>query len=112
MHSAGMRKLAKKLAGIPSRLEAGMAEALSASAARAAGAARQNVPVDTGQLRGSISHSGTGLSARVLAAAPHAGFVEYGTRHAPPRPIMLPAARDARGELKQRSENCLKEILK
>ena len=107
-----MKKLARKLSGIPSRLEAGMAEALFTSAARAAEIARQNVPVDTGALRSSIFQSGAGLRAEAAASAPHAGMVEFGTGRTPPRPFMLPAARAVRGEFARQAENCLKEILK
>lgn len=38
-----------------------------------------------------------GLAVTVRADAAHAGAVEFGTRHMPPRPFLMPAAEGARG---------------
>lgn len=41
--------------------------------------ARNNAPVKTGRLRDSIESVPVGSGARVIAATPYAGFVEFGT---------------------------------
>lgn len=72
------------------------AEAVHASAGHCADLARDYAPVDTGELRNSIfASSGGKYVSSVFASAPHAAMVEYGTSKMPPRPFMLPAARDA-----------------
>ena len=55
--------------------------------------ARELAPVDTGELRESISFAATDNGAVVYASANHAAMVEYGTSRMSPRPFMLPAAR-------------------
>lgn len=93
MRGEGMKKVLENLNALPDRLLArGKAAAVSA-AAYAAEIAREHAPVDTGELRQSISHSQTEQGAAVIAAAPHAVMVEFGTVKMPPRPFMLEAAR-------------------
>jgi len=96
-------------------LAGAMAEAVTASAARAADCAREMVPVDSGALRASISTGTKGaLRTAVFAAAPHAAMVEYGTSRMPPRPYMLPAAQEVRegffADARAAVRRCLKEI--
>ena len=59
------------------------------NAQQAAERARQLVPVDSGELKSSISAE----EGSVTATAPHAAMVEYGTSRMAARPYMLPAAR-------------------
>ena len=105
-----MRKLAARISSLPARLERSAAEVVTASAARAAETARQLVPVDSGELRRSISPS----EASVTASAPHAAMVEFGTSRMAPRPFMLQAARSVRGEFVRQAAaaaaKCIKEM--
>jgi HK97 gp10 family phage protein len=57
--------------------------------------ARQLCPVDTGFLRRSIhvEPDSPALRISVIASAPYAAYVEYGTPHSPAQPFMTPAAR-------------------
>ena len=72
------------------------AEATIASAGHCAELARNNAPVDTGELRASIGVSAGGAyAASVIASAPHAAMVEYGTSKSAPQPFMMPAALSA-----------------
>lgn len=72
------------------------AEAVSASAGRCAALAREFVPVDTGALQASIhTVSGGKYAASVVASAPYAAMVEYGTSKMAAQPYMLPAAHTA-----------------
>ena len=109
-----MRALAGRLRELSAALEREMAGAAEAAAAHAAEVARRNVPVDTGALRDSISCRSAGLEAAAVAAAPYAAMVEYGTSRMAPRPFMLPAARESRGEFAGRARDalagCLKEM--
>lgn len=57
--------------------------------------ARSRCPVDTGNLRGSITYEiardGDGLSARVGTNVPYAIYVHEGTRYMAPRPFLREA---------------------
>lgn len=55
--------------------------------------AQDIVPVDTGDLKGSIiTVIESGTQASVIAAAEYAGYVEYGTYKMAAQPFMMPAA--------------------
>lgn len=95
MRSADVRALARRLKAIPGRMLSRGERAAVMAAEHAAQTARELVPVDTGELRNSISHSPDVRGAVVRAEAGHAAMVEYGTEKMPPRPFMLPAARAA-----------------
>lgn len=105
-----MKKLAKRLERAAAVLEQKLAEAAQAAASQAAEEARRNVPVDTGELRESITCSADGLTAQVRADAPYAALVEYGTRRMPPRPFLRPAAMTAQETFAARAREALKEI--
>ena len=63
---------------------------------------RRTVPVDTGELRGSIVTRPAGLKGEVRATARHAIFVEFGTSSSPAQPYGFPAAARARARLPKR----------
>lgn len=87
-----MKRLIARLNALPDELMR-RAEASAVSAAdHAAGIARDLAPVDTGELRASISSASRAGGAVTFAAAPHAPMVEFGTSKMPPRSFMLPAA--------------------
>lgn len=64
--------------------------------------AKRLVPVDTGRLRDSITADTKGEAGRsiatgdIVADAPYAGFVEFGTVRQAPQPFMRPALRKYR----------------
>lgn len=93
-----MKKLLKRLAALPDELMRRAQVSAISAANHAAQTARDLAPVDSGELRGSISASPAENGASVLAAAPHAVMVEYGTSRMPPQPFMLPAAHAAAQE--------------
>jgi len=65
--------------------------------------ARTKAPVRTGQLRASI-HVEPGpapLAARVVADAPHAVYVEVGTRLTPAHAFLRPAVAEGQTEVKR-----------
>ena len=56
-------------------------------------AAKRMVPVDTGDLKDSITYEPNGPNGRVYTDLEYAGLVEYGGPHnVPPEPYMRPAA--------------------
>lgn len=72
--------------------------ALTRYSARVVADAKRLAPVDTGRLRNSIGTTAAGesgmlgsQSVSVVATAPYAGFVEFGTSRNPPQPYMRPA---------------------
>lgn len=72
--------------------------------------ARDYAPVRTGRLQSSLFMQQEDMNCRVAAAAPYAALVEWGALHIPPRPFLLPAAREA--DYFARAARALKEILK
>ena len=96
--------VAARINAIPAAAETGLTAAALSAAESCAEAARALVPVDSGELRESISASQAGsMSAQVTATAGHAAMVEYGTSRMPPQPYMQPAAQQARGEFTERA---------
>ena len=73
------------------RLDAATSRALHEIGKRAVVYARQNCPVDTGELRRSIGYRVSGNKLTVGASAKHAPYVEHGTGRGPPRPFLRPA---------------------
>lgn len=70
-------------------------------------------PVDTGELRDSIHVEEDGDNASVVADAPHAVFVEYGTYKMSAQPFMAPAAHNTKGAVAQaEAEKVRQEIIK
>lgn len=70
------------------------------AAEHGASAARVAAPIDDGELAGSIHveyHGDNGgpafdrVEARIIADAPHAAAVAFGTKHTPPNPYMQTA---------------------
>lgn len=80
------------------RVGAEAAQVVRRSAAAVERLAKQNAPVDTGHLRGSIStdYAGSGrhgtFSAEIGPTADYGAHVEYGTSRQAPQPYMNPAA--------------------
>lgn len=54
--------------------------------------ARDNAPVDTGNLRDSLKMGGGKLTRRVVAAVPYSLYVEFGTSKMAPQPFLYPAS--------------------
>lgn len=85
--------------GLSGACAAGLAEGVSAMA----DGARQLCPVDTGDLKASISArsqgAADGAEGAVTAGAAHAVYVELGTSRMAARPFLLPACQAERGAL-------------
>lgn len=91
---------AARIRAIPAAAERGLEGALLSAAEVCAEAARGAAPVDSGELRSSISAASAGaLSAQVTASAGHAAMVEYGTSRMLPQPYLQPAAQTVREPL-------------
>lgn len=80
---------------------------MEAAAERAAEEAKRRAPVVTGELRDSIVLEERGDDEwAVVAGAPYAGHVEYGTVYAPAQSFLRPAIRvasdEVAGEVKSR----------
>lgn len=83
-------EIAAKTAALRDRVGERAAALVADNAAGMADLARSAVPVDSGELRGSISSAADGS---VTASAPHAAMVEYGTSRMAAQPFILPSAR-------------------
>ena len=87
-------KLAAAIAGAAHQIEAG---------------AKTRAPVDTGNLRNSISADQIdALSWAVTVGALYGAYVEFGTRHQAPRPFLIPAVDAVRPQFEQAIRRALK----
>jgi HK97 gp10 family phage protein len=84
--------LAADLAAAPAKVEGKSAKAVTSTAHSTQRDAQRFAPVLTGRLRESITVRASGLTAEVVADAPYAEYVEYGTSDTAPQPFMRPAA--------------------
>lgn len=67
-------------------------------------------PVDTGNLRNSITHTTDEDSAYIGTNVEYAPYVEFGTSRQKAQPYLRPAATDYISEYKGILESCLKSI--
>lgn len=92
----GAKALARRLQALERRLERVGSEITQSSAAHCAALAREKAPVDTGALRSSIGTRSAGkYAAESFASVPYAAIVEIGGSRTPPKPYLLPSAREA-----------------
>lgn len=82
--------LAADLGAAGARVTRVSSTTMSEVAARLAVDAKRSAPVDTGELRDSIKVRGGQDYRIVLADAPHAFFVEFGTSVMAPQPYLWP----------------------
>lgn len=83
---AGLAKdLAREVAVSTGKAE----EAVGRSTARLHSRAKGSAPVETGELRESITADASGLARRVYATARAGFFQEYGTSVMPPHPFLM-----------------------
>jgi len=82
--------------------------ALEAIGLQAEGYAKANCPVDTGNLRNSISHAVSGDAAYIGTNVEYAPYVEFGTRKMSAQPYLKPAAEGHVSEYKAIAETYLK----
>lgn len=78
-------------------IRAAYARALERIGMQAEGYAQDLCPVDTGNLRNSITHTTDGTAAYIGTNVEYAPYVELGTRRAAEQPFLKPAATDHRG---------------
>lgn len=83
--------------------------ALEAVGLQAEGYAKLKCPVDTGNLRNSITHAQEGNNTEVIGTdVEYAPYVELGTQHSKAQPFLKPAAADHTSEYKAIIEQYLK----
>ena len=78
--------------GTRAAVEAKIGSAVRKAAFDIEAQAKSRAPVDTGNLRNSINANGHGAEYRVDSPAAYSIFQEFGTRHQPGTPYMVPAA--------------------
>lgn len=78
-------------------IRAAYARALERIGMQAEGYAQDLCPVDTGNLRNSITHTTDGTAAYIGTNVEYAPYVELGTRRAAAQPFLKPAGTDHRG---------------
>ena len=75
---------------------------------QAEGYAKMKCPVDTGNLRNSISHMVANQAAYIGTDVNYAAYVEKGTSKMPARPYIEPAVTEHSDEYKDMAISCLK----
>lgn len=78
-------------------IRAAFARALERIGMQAEGYAQDLCPVDTGNLRNSITHTADEEAAYIGTNVEYAPYVELGTRRAAAQPFLKPAGTDHRG---------------
>lgn len=83
-------------------LKSAIAQALEICGGKAESYAKEACPVDTGNLRNSITHAQTGEEEETIGSDVfYAPYVELGTRRMSERPFLRPAAENHGEEYKQ-----------
>jgi len=94
-----------------SAVEAAQVRALEICGGIAEGYAKARCPVDTGNLRNSITHENEDPTTEVIGSnVYYAPFVELGTRKMQPRPFLVPAVEGHMNEYKQIIDAELKKL--
>lgn len=93
-------------------MEQAVSVALEASALLVEGTAKNLAPVDTGNLRNSITHEVEGQEARVGSALEYAKFVELGTSKMAAQPYLYPALEQNKGNIKKIFKDAVKKASK
>ena len=89
----------------------GIERALEAIGLQAEGYAKMKAPVDTGNLRNSITHAQEDEDTEILGTVvEYAPYQEFGTRRTPAHPFFKPAVQDHINEYKRIAEQYLKDI--
>lgn len=96
----GLNRLIANLEATEGRMARDAPDIVQRAGTRYQSRAKFFVPVDTGELRGSITiDPGGTLDVRVTAHAGYAGFVEWGTTRAAPQSFMGPAEQSVTPEV-------------
>jgi HK97 gp10 family phage protein len=98
---SGLNQLAIEVGTLPARGLAAARVALAKTAADIEADAKSFVPVDTGNLRASISRTVSGLVAEIGPTAAYGAYVEFGTSRQGPAAYMGPAFDRRAGGLEQ-----------
>ena len=107
-----VQKALNRMAKYGRKAEGDVKKAVQTSTYRLASNARKRAPVDTGNLRSSITSTAklnNGFSGEVTAGAEYAPFVEFGTRKAESQPFMGPAAEEEQPKFNQAIKEALRE---
>lgn len=90
----GVNTLLAKLHRIAEVSDKALIDGLKISCEAIVQEAKEKCPVDTGNLRDSITYKIVGHQGIIYADCDYAGYVEFGTVDARPQPYMFPAFED------------------
>ena len=104
----GIQALEMRLAQIEEELLAAATAAAAVDAGEVALTAQALCPVESGELKSSITASVSdtpyGVRLSVAAGASHAGYVEHGTSKTPARPFLYPTIKIYQGKIRRKIE--------
>ena len=92
--AGGLEVVVDNTAAASAGIKDAIAIALEKIGLLAEGYAQMKCPVDTGNLRGSITHEVAGDSVYIGTNVEYAPYVELGTVHQAPQPYLRPAAQE------------------
>lgn len=97
---------------LPVDMESGASRAVADSVEAVETAAKENVPVDHGDLRDSIVGTASGLSGVVEVGEHYGWWVEFGTTSSsyPSQPFLNPAAEEERDQFVKRIGDAMAEL--
>lgn len=107
-----IQKALNRMAKYGRKAEGDVKKAVQTSTYRISSNAKKRAPVDTGNLRGSISSTAKlndGFTGEIKATAEHAPFVEFGTRKMAAQPYMGPAVEEETPKFNKALKGALKE---
>jgi HK97 gp10 family phage protein len=99
-----------KLTGLSSSLQSALSQVVAETAAEIEAGAKERAPVDTGYLRGSISHEAKGLQGSISVGADYGIHIEFGAEHQSPQPFLTPAVTEAKDSFEKRIAARLNEV--
>ena len=108
----GVKGLARAFRNASGLVSDKIDKAIQRNAADMVGTAQALAPVDDGELRNSIGSAKIENGYRVEATAPHAGFVEWGTRKMAAKPYFFVSYRLNKKRFRSRTRRAVRAAIK
>ena len=105
-------KVTSRTKEVGAQFKKAVEKGLTAAALLVEGDAKLRAPVDTGNLRSSITHTASGDRATVHTNVEYAPYMEYGTSRTAAQPYLTPALLENRDQIQKVFEQNIKQGVK